>query len=215
MGEPQVIAMLRDVVRELVGEAESEAARIASPIDEIHARELGLFAAVPGERRESQRLGGADEAGAVALVEPLGLRTRAAASGFPAFEPHAEHAHGVRHVLPGRLPVHSVAHLCGAEMGQAGAAQHQMGGVGMVDRRQQASLRFGRFEIDAFVGHTPPSALLERRRLLQRRVGELVDRGDAVDAPHIVLQTCCDTAGPIGHPELHQAHSVFRRQPAR
>ncbi len=51
MRQPQVIATLGDVIRELVGEAEADTARIARGVDDVNAGNLRLFAAV---ERESQ-----------------------------------------------------------------------------------------------------------------------------------------------------------------
>jgi hypothetical protein len=86
---------------------------------------------------------------AVALVEPLRLHAFGAIRRLAAFDAHQEHPHGVGELLPdlGGL-VHLVATLGRAEVGEASARQHQVGGIRMIDRRQHAVLGQGGRDID-------------------------------------------------------------------
>jgi len=91
----------------------------------------------------------ADHVRAVALVEPLRLGPDLAGGGLAALDAHQEHPHGVGQLLAGLGGlVHLVAPLGRAEVGQAGAGQHQVGGIGMVDRGQHPALGQGGGDVD-------------------------------------------------------------------
>ena len=76
------------------------------------------------------------------------------AAGLPPVDAHQEHPHRIgqrRRPLGG--PVHPVAPLRRAEMGEPGAADQQMRRIGMVDRRAAGDCRRRRGDVDALARH--------------------------------------------------------------
>ena len=137
MRQIEIIDALGDVVGKFVRQGKADAKRRAVIADDVDAGDLRLLAAVHGKGRRDQRRAGRHRHGAVALVEPFGLHARCAGRGLAAFQPHAEHLHGIGQRLFAvgvELLVHGVARRGGAEMRQARAGQVQMRRVGMVDR---------------------------------------------------------------------------------
>ncbi|MNC49699.1 hypothetical protein D3C75_988970 [compost metagenome] len=142
MSEIQVVAPLHDVVGELITQCITDTVRLAVVADHIQAGQFRLLTGVLGKRRHREVRTGTHDDAAVALVEPLRLRADLLRCRFAALQPPLEHAHGVGHagfdftvVL-----VHFVPRRGAAQMGQAGAADQAMGGVFVVQRRQDLVL---------------------------------------------------------------------------
>ncbi len=147
----EIVDPLGDVVGELVRQREADAERRAVVADDIDAGDFRLLAGVLREGGRDERRARRHRHGAVALVEPFRLHAGLAFRRLAAFEPHAEHLHGVgqRFLAVGaELLVHGVARRGGAEMRQSGAGEMEMRRVGMVDRRQKPALLVGGVEID-------------------------------------------------------------------
>jgi hypothetical protein len=69
--------------------------------------------------------------------------------------------------------MHLVAALGGTEMREAGSGQDEVGGIGMINRREQAAFRFSRVQIN----RSPQSRLRgygERNPLLQRNLRKCI-----------------------------------------
>lgn len=79
------------MVRQLVGEGKTDAARYAVGADQVQAGQFGFFARVCGEGRDRKILVGVDHRMAAALEMPFGRDTRqAVAIGAPAFQAQLE-----------------------------------------------------------------------------------------------------------------------------
>jgi hypothetical protein len=159
VGQPQVVLTLDDVIGKLVAQRKAHA--IGRPIrsDHIDPGDFRFFAAVLGEPRRRQGALRRCDDGAIALVEPFGLSADHAGLGLAALKTHLEHLHGVgqgRGV--GKVLVHLVPPLGRAEVGQAGAGDDHVSGIGMVDGRQDPALDPGRVQIDVLT----PRALRNR-----------------------------------------------------
>ncbi len=92
---------------------------------------------------------GADQLRAVALVKPFRLGADAARFRLAVLHAHQEHAHRIGLGFGGcRGLVHLVAAFGGTQVGQAGASNMQVGGIGMVNRCQDAAFRQRQRDID-------------------------------------------------------------------
>ncbi len=140
MREVQVVDPLHLVVGEFVAQREAEAIRAAVVADQVDAADLGFFAAIEGKGRRGERLFRRDQHVAVAFIEPFRLHAGLALRGLAAFEAHAKHLHGVRQAVGValQLGVHRITGIGAAEMAQAGAADQQVGRIGVLNWRQQA-----------------------------------------------------------------------------
>ncbi len=109
MREPQVIVAFGDVIAEFVGECDPQAEGRAVVADQIDAGEFGFLAAVLREGGRGEGRFGRDEALAVALVEPFGLRADCARGGAAALHAFEEQAHRIGLLPLGGGLVHRVA----------------------------------------------------------------------------------------------------------
>ena len=73
MCEVEVVLPLGHMVRIFIAQREAQPHRAALVVDDIETRQFRLLAAIECEGGHWQRLAGADQPGAVALVEPFGL----------------------------------------------------------------------------------------------------------------------------------------------
>ena len=111
---------------------------MARGVDDVHAGDLGLFAAVFRVSRHNERFAVGAQHGAGAFVEPLGRRAATVGLGPAAFEPQTKHAHAVGECFGFRFRVHLVATRGAAVVRQACSADEAPGRLGMINRRKKA-----------------------------------------------------------------------------
>jgi hypothetical protein len=137
----QVIAAFHHVIRKLVADGKTEAARTECVIDQVEPDDLRFFAAVKGEIRTRQGLAGRDDAMAIAFVEPFRLnatlRPARAATGDAPLD------HQLRIGLVELIAFHAAMHLVargGAAQVVVPAPDAAVGRIGMIQRCQDAPL---------------------------------------------------------------------------
>src|SRR5208282_648963 len=181
MSEPQIVLPLGGVRGEYKTERKADSHRRASFIDDVDSNDLRFLAGIESKGGACQISFWRRQDGTVSLVEPFGLRAHLPLCRLAALEAQPEHSYRVGELRGvGQIPVHGVASLRGAQMRKAGPGDDDVGGILMIDRRQNAALFQSPLKIDQSaqpsIGNQPAERNVRLDRLsrqIQRRARAL------------------------------------------